>query len=230
MKSGYWQVELNPEDKEKTAFAINNELWQFRILPFGLCNAPGTFIRIMNEVLQGLVGKICRVILDDIIIFGRDFVEHLSNLQLVFSRLTTANLKVNTKKCIFFKYQVLYLVHIISKDGIKCCPKKTSSIYEWPVPQTKRQDRSFLGLCSYYRKYVKGFANIAKPLHILTEDKIPFKWTSESQSSFDQLKSILAPSGQLFPKFKMVLKKSLVISASALTNRKKIIVLLDGNV
>lgn len=191
LKSGYWQVELDPDDKEKTAFCIGSELWQFRVLPFGLCNAPATFIRLMNLIFHDFSSKFCLVYLDDIIIFSNSFEDHLHHLSIVFSKLLEVGLKVNFKKCNLFQFEVLYLGHLISKDGIRSSPDKISSIIDWKIPENKKDLRSFLGLCSYYRKFVKDFATIAKPLHRLTEENITFIWNDISQSSFEKLKSIL---------------------------------------
>jgi hypothetical protein len=112
LKSGYWQVKLRSQDREKTAFSIGNGLWQFTVMPFGLCNAPATFERLMEKVLHQIINKICLVYLDDVIIFGKTFEDSLANLREVFLRLREANLKLNPKKCSFFGRKVKYLGHI----------------------------------------------------------------------------------------------------------------------
>lgn len=191
LKSGYWQVGMAPEDKEKTAFSIGTGLWQFTVMPFGLCNAPATFERLMESVLRGLSLDICLVYLDDIIVLGRSFAHQLKNLELVFERLRAANLKLNPKKCNLFRKRVNYLGHVVSDEGISVDPEKTRAICEWPVPRNKHEVRSFLGLCTYYRRYVKGFANVAKPLTRLTEEKRIFEWNSDCQDAFEELKKTL---------------------------------------
>ncbi|GFW53059.1 retrovirus-related Pol polyprotein from transposon 412 [Trichonephila clavipes] len=140
LKSGYWQVEIHPEDREKTAFTSGQGLWQFKVMPFGLCNAPATFERLME-----------------------------------------------TK-------EVNYLGHIISAEGVRTDPEKVSAVKNWKRPENLRELRSFLGLCTYYRKFVKGFSNIARPLHKLTESKQKFQWTKECEDSFLQLKEALTSS------------------------------------
>ena len=192
LRSGYWQVGLAPEDKEKTAFSIGTGLWQFTVMPFGLCNAPATFERLMENVLRGLSWEICLVYLDDIIVLGKSFTHHLENLEKVFERLRAANLKLNPKKCNLFRRQVNYLGHVVSDNGVAVDPAKIAAITNWPVPRDKHQVRSFLGLCTYYRRYVKGFANIAKPLTRLTEEKRTFHWDHECQASFEELKNKLS--------------------------------------
>ncbi|GBO02543.1 Retrovirus-related Pol polyprotein from transposon 297 [Araneus ventricosus] len=137
LKSGYWQIEIRPENREKTAFTTGQGLWQFKVMPFGLCNAPATFERLMETVLRGLSSEACLVYLDDIIIVGRTFEEHLNNLRKVFQRLQKANLKLNLKKCRFFHKEVTYLGHVISAEGVKTDPEKIKTVVDWPRPETE---------------------------------------------------------------------------------------------
>ncbi|GFU66226.1 retrovirus-related Pol polyprotein from transposon 412 [Trichonephila clavipes] len=194
LKSGYWQVEIHPEDREKTAFTSGQGLWQFKVMPFGLCNAPATFERLMETVLKGLTFEACLIYLDDVIIGGRTFEEHLQNIRKVLSKLRDANLKLNLSKCKFFQKEVNYLGHVISAEGVRTDPEKVSAVKNWKRPENLRELRSFLGLCTYYRKFVKGFSNIARPLHRLTESKQKFQWTKECEDSFLQLKEALTSS------------------------------------
>lgn len=191
LKSGYWQVEMHPDDREKTAFSNGNGLWQFNVMPFGLCNAPATFERLMESVLKGLHWKTCLVYLDDVIIFSSTFDEHLRNLEEILQKLSNAGLKLSPKKCQLFRKEVKYLGHIISSKGVMTDPQKTEAVRDWPVPKDKHDIRSFLGLCSYYRRFVHKFAEIARPLHRLTENEQGFEWTSKCQEAFDQLKEAL---------------------------------------
>jgi transposase InsO family protein/predicted aspartyl protease len=194
LKSGYWQVELAPEDKEKTAFTLGSGLWQFTVMPFGLCNAPATFERLMDNILKGLSWKTCLIYLDDIIVVGKSFEDHMINLKNVFQRLREASLKLSPKKCCFFRSEVLYLGHVVSDHGISVDTGKTKAIEDWPVPRDKHQLRSFLGLCTYYRRFVMGFASIAKPLTKLTEEARKFDWDQSCQRAFEQLKKALLTS------------------------------------
>ncbi|GFS62185.1 retrovirus-related Pol polyprotein from transposon 17.6 [Trichonephila clavipes] len=139
-------------------------------MPFGLCNAPATFERLMETVLKGLTFEACLIYLDDVIIGGRTFEEHLQNIRKVLSKLSDANLKLNPSKCKFFQKEVNYLGHIISAEGVRTDPEKVSAVKNWKRPENLRELRSFLGLCTYYQKFVKGFSNIARPLHKLTEN------------------------------------------------------------
>jgi len=192
-KSGFWQVGMTEADRQKTAFSMQGSgLWQFKVMPFGLCNAPATFERLMERVLSGLTWKICLVYIDDIIVFSKTFEEHLRNLDLVFTQIHEANLKLNPEKCKLFQVEVPFLGHVISEKGIATDSKKTKAITEWPTPKTVRDIRSFLGLCSYYRRFVENFSGIAKPLHELTEKARAFRWTDKCEQAFRMLKLKLA--------------------------------------
>lgn len=191
LKSGYWQVAMHPDDKEKTAFSVGNGLWQFTVMPFGLCNAPATFERLMEQVLLGLNGKTCLVYLDDIIVLGRSFEDHLENLKGVLKRLRDAGLKLGPKKCTFFVKSVKYLGHIVAEDGVRPDPGKVEAVKSWPEPKDKRALRSFLGLCTYYRRFVLNFSGVARCLHRLTEKEVDFVWTQEHADTFSRLKELI---------------------------------------
>ena len=188
LQSGYWQISMDEKNREKTAFSVGTGLWQFKVMPFGLCNAPATFERLMEDVLRDLTWKICLVYLDDIIIYGNDFGQELERLRTVFSRLRQAGLLMSPKKCSFFCREVKYLGHIVTESGVKTDPEKIKAISEWPQPKNVTELRSFLGLCTYYRKFVKDFSRIAKPLHRLTEAKQHYAWTEVCQEVFQELK------------------------------------------
>ena len=194
LKSGYHQVPMAKEDKPKTAFSCGSGLWQFQVMPFGLCKAPATFERLMEAVLGGLHWNSVLVYLDDVIIFGKTFEEELERLQEVFERFRGANLKLNTKKCHLFQREVQYLGHVVSQAGVHTDPDKCAAVRDWPVPGDKAQLRSFLGLCTYYRRFVRGFATIAAPLHNLTKEGQKFVWGKDCQHAFETLKNNLTTS------------------------------------
>ena len=146
----------------------------------------------MERVLSGLQFDICLVYLDDIIVTARTFDEMINNLSKVFDRLSAAGLKLKAKKCDLFARKVEYLGHVITEDGTATSASKTKAINEWPVPSNASEVRSFLGLCSYYRKFVSGFAEIASPLHALTTKGKDFQWTEECHYSFEALRRALA--------------------------------------
>lgn len=191
LKSGYWQIELDPNTKEKTAFVTHNGLYHFQVLPFGLTNSPATFQRLMGHILRGLEYRSALIYIDDIIIFSKTVDEHLLHLEEVFSRLRDANLKLNPKKCEFAKQELEYLGHIVTPQGIKPCPNKIKAVQEFPKPRNLKQLKSFLGLANYYRRFIKDFAKIAYPLHRLTKKSVNFDWSQECQEAFDKLKTTL---------------------------------------
>ncbi|KAK3105091.1 hypothetical protein FSP39_017124 [Pinctada imbricata] len=161
LNSGFWQIAMANEDKEKTAFSTSQGLFQFTVMPFGLANSPSTFERLMENVLRGLQWEKCLVYMDDIIVPGASFEEEIERLEMVLTRLSEANLKLKPSKCLLFQKQVSFLGHIVSADGIQTDPKKIEAVKNWPTPKTQRHVKSFLGLASYYRRFIKGFAEIA---------------------------------------------------------------------
>ena len=189
--SGYWQVAMNEEDKPKTAFSTGNGLYQFTVMSFGLCNAPATFERLMEKVLSGLPWEVCLLYLDDIIVHGREFTEAIERLRTVLQRLRDAGLKLSPKKCILLQKSVPFLGHVVNNHGVSTDPKKIEAVRTWPSPQTAKDVKSFLGLCSYYRRFVRDFSDIARPLYKLTEGQREFRWTSECEDAFRRLKALL---------------------------------------
>ena len=175
LKSGYWQVPILEQDKEKTAFHTSSgHLYEFNQVPFGLCNAPATFSRLMDCVLSGLHWETCLFYLDDIIVFSSTWEEHLARLRQVFERLRHANLKLGANKCTFAAKEVSYMGHQVTEEGLLPDSALLAAIREIPSPKTATEVRSFLGLAGYYRRYVKNFAAIAGPMHALTRKDAVF--------------------------------------------------------
>lgn len=166
LASGFHQIEVDPKDTEKTAFSVENGHYEFVRMPFGLKNAPSTFQRVMDNVLRGLQHEICIVYLDDIILFSTSLQEHIEKLKLVFERLRQSNFKLQLDKCEFLRKEVTYLGHIITPNGIKPNPEKIKAILDYPIPKTPKQLKGFLGLLGYYRKFIRNFAKLTKPLTI----------------------------------------------------------------
>ena len=160
-------------------------------MPFGLCNAPATFQRLMDLVLSGLQWSHYLVYLDNVITLGTSFDDHLCKLAAVFERLRKAGLKLKPSKCAFFQREVQYLGHIISREGVATDPKKTEKVKSWPIPTSTKEVQQFLGFASYYRRFIKGFSEVARPLHLLTERGAVFRWSSECQHAFDLLRERL---------------------------------------
>ena len=162
--SGYWQVSLSREARAKTAFATHSGLFQFRVMPFGLCNAPATFERLMDRVLQGLRWSRCLVYLDDIISFGGTFDGALSNLTLIFERLRSYGLQLKSSKCHLFRVSVPFLGRIVGRRGLECDPTKIEDVKLWPVPDCLKSVRQFLGFVGYYRRFIPRLADVVTPL------------------------------------------------------------------
>ena len=177
---------MDKEDRAKTAFCTTEGLFEFKVLPFGLCNAPATFQRLMDMVLAGLQLDSYLVYLDDVIIPGRDFEQHLCNLQQVLKRFRNAGLKLQRAKCSLYQEEVSFLGHVVSAKGVATDPSKSQRVSNWPIPTNQKEVQQFVGLAGYYRRFVKNFAHIAKPraLHHLTEKKVQFQWTEDCQKVF----------------------------------------------
>ena len=190
--SGYWQIEIDEKDREKSAFITQDGLYEFKAMPFGLKNAPSCFQRVMDVVLAGLKWGDCLVYLDDVIVFGSSLDEMIVRLSSVFERFITYGLTLKASKCIFGADRVLFLGHTIDREGIKLDPAKVSAITEFSRPNKLRELRSFLGLCSYYRKFVSHFSTIVKPLTILTKKDQKFVWGSDQERAFELIKSELS--------------------------------------
>ena len=201
LKSGYWQVELDESSIPLTAFKVGPlGFYECVRMPLGLTNAPATFQRLMELCLGELHLEWCIIYLDDIIIFSKNPDDHLTRLEGVFERLAKAGLKLKPSKCEFFRSSLKYLGHIVSKNGIATDPRKVKAILDWPRPKTVTEVRSFTGFTNYYRRFIKGYAKVARPLHELTSGENGKKkhskvqWTDRCQESFDSLKKICSES------------------------------------
>lgn len=207
LKSGYYQIEMAEEDKPKTAFVTPLGFWEWNRMPQGVTNAPSTFQRLMEKCMGDLHLKQVLVFLDDIIIFSDTLEEHEKRLLRVLTRLKECGLKLSPEKCKFFQTSVRYLGHVVSEKGVATDPEKISSLKSWPVPRNLKELRSFLGFAGYYRRFIRDFATIVKPLNVLTQGygpvrrstkpkklaeryldpKQPFggRWTAGCQVAFD---------------------------------------------
>lgn len=157
LTSGYWQILMAPEDREKTAFTTPMGLFEFDRMPFGLCNAPATFQRVMEHCLGHRNFEMVLLYLDDVIIFSRTYEEHLEHLEEVFTQLVRAGLKLKPSKCHLLKPKVQYLGHVVSAEGVKPDPEKIRVVRDWSVPKTEKDVRSFLGFVGYYRRFIENY-------------------------------------------------------------------------
>ena len=188
----YHQIPLEVSDRPKTAFATpRGGLYQYVTMPFGLCNAPATFQRIIEKVLVGLQWHILVLYLDDIVVFSKLVDQHITDLETVLGRLEQSGLKLKTKKCQFFSKEVTILGHTVSQNGIKPDLTKIEAVKRIPRPTNNSELRKFLGFTSYFRKFVKDYATIAKPLYNLTRESVTWKWTPECENAFQSLKENL---------------------------------------
>lgn len=201
LATGFHQILLDDESKPLTAFSFEGH-FQFKRLPMGLKSAPATFQRLMNSVLSGLQGIKCLVYLDDIVIYGSSLRDHNEKLTDVFKRLRQHSLKLQPAKCKFLRKEITYLGHVISEQGIKPDPTKISTVKNYPTPKNVDHVRSFLGLVSYYRKFIDNFSKVAYPLNNLLKKNVKFEWTSLCEESFNNLKEKLTnPPILQFPNF-----------------------------
>lgn len=192
LKSGFHQIEMDENSRQKTAFSTDLGHYEFLRMPFGLKNAPATFQRAMNSILGDLIGKICYVYLDDVIVFGRCLKSHLMNLEKVLERLENANLKIQLDKCEFLKRNCEFLGHTITPEGIKPNSDKIKEIENWKLPTSEKQIKQFLGLLGYYRKFIRDYAKLTKPMTKYLKKEIDFN-NNDPQfiEAFEKCKKIL---------------------------------------
>ena len=190
LRSGYHQIRLHKDSIPKTAFRTRYGLFEFTVLPFGLTNAPSTFMSLMNDVFHECLDKFVIIYLDDILIFSPTFEEHLHHLKTVLELLRRHKLYGKQSKCAFCLPSVEYLGHVLSDMGITVESSKIDAIDQWPIPKCKTDVQSFLGMVNFYRRFIKNCAHIARPLTQLTGN-VDFVWSETTQSSFEILKHAL---------------------------------------
>jgi transposase InsO family protein len=191
LESGFNQIPMDPESIPLTAFSTRYGQFEYLVMPFGLRNAPSTFQRVMNLVLEGLVDDFCVVYIDDILVFSNDREEHISHLRKVLQRLQKYGLICNIKKSQFIKDSVEYCGHVVSQGNVSPSPDKTKVISNWTSPKSATEVRSFLGLCNFYRRFVQNYTSMAKPLLDLTKKDATFIWTNIHEDAFNSLKTAL---------------------------------------
>lgn len=191
LASGYWQIRMHPDSVEKTAFVSKFGLFVFNVMPFGLVGAPATFQSLMDRIFGDLQWKSVCVYFDDIFVFSKTFKEHLQHLREVFTRLRNYQLQAKLSKCQFLRKELIFLGYQVTRDGIAPDPAQVKNVKEWGTPKKARDVRAFVGLCSYYRRFVPHFASIAEPLHQLMGKNTDFRWSAEADAAFEQLKEKL---------------------------------------
>ena len=217
LKAGFHQIFLDEETKHKTTFITHRGCYSFKRIPYGIKNGAIAFQTLMSRVLDSINFKYALVYIDDILIHSANFEEHLVHLQAVFDRLNEACLKLQPKKCQFATPRVEYLGHFFSKKGIEVNPAKIEAVKSYPVPKTRKQLKAFLGLASYYRRFVQGFSSIAAPLHSLLKKDSDFQWSKSCDEAFNLLKQKLTSSPILaFPNMQEPFFLSVDASGSAI--------------
>lgn len=196
LSMGYYQIPLDNLDTNKTAFTTKSGQYQFTRMPFGLSGAPATFQRVMSDILREFNWKSCVIYLDDVLVFGNTLDEHNQRLAAVFNRFLQAGLKLSPSKCNFMRKEVKYLGHVMNSQGVATDPEKIEAIRSWPKPTSNSELHTFVGLCGYYRRFIKEFATIIRPLEDLLRKSSgkagTFEWSSTQDISFSLLKTKLS--------------------------------------
>ena len=193
LRTGFHQIRVHEDDVEKTAFRTRYGSYEYCVLPMGLTNAPGTFMELMNSTFRDLLDRSVLVFLDDILVYSADAAEHMIHLREVLERLRAAKLYAKMSKCEFLQHEVEFLGHHIGAAGLSVMQDKVAAVREWPTPANVHDVRSFLGLAGFYRRFVKGFSDIALPITELTKTTtgVPFAWTARHDVAFAALKAAL---------------------------------------
>ncbi|KAG7568324.1 Integrase catalytic core [Arabidopsis thaliana x Arabidopsis arenosa] len=191
LRSGYHQVRMREGDEWKTAFKTKQGLYEWLVMPFGLTNAPSTFMRLMNQVLRSFIGKFVVVYFDDILIYSKCYSDHVQHLELILKALRKEGLYANLKKCTFCTDKCVFLGFVVSKHGLQVDEEKIKAIREWPTPTSIGHVRSFHGLASFYRRFVRDFSTVAAPMTAVIKKNVPFSWGEAQDQSFNTLKERL---------------------------------------
>ena len=203
LASAYHQCNVYPDDREKTAFTVNNSKYEFQRVPFGLTGAPGYFSRIINDILYPILGSQVFCYLDDIIVVSKNIEDHFIQLQQVLHRLGEANIKLKLEKCKFFASEVNFLGYKISEKGLKMDPRRVEVIKQMPSPKCKKELQALLGCVNYYRLFIREFADIAEPLYELLRKNKRYEWGPRQEEAVKKLKKALGETPILkFPDFK----------------------------
>lgn len=196
LRSGYHQIHVHAQDTYKTTFKTSLGHYEFVVMPFGLTNAPATFQSVMNEIFQEYIGKFVCVFFDDILVYSKNMEEHLGHLKLGFKKLKANSLCVKLSKCAFGQAFVEYLGHVISQEGVAADSKKIEAMQSWPNPINIKSLRGFLGITGYYRRFVKNYGVMSRPLTDLLKNGA-FKWDNQAQQAFETLKRAMCQTSVL---------------------------------
>lgn len=188
LKDAFNQILVVPADRNLTAFKCKFGIYEYKVMPFGLKNAPSTFQQMIDQVLNPILGTCCIAYLDDILVFSKDQVSHAHHLTQVFELLSAHNLKPKDSKSEFFKSKVTFIGGMIFEKGHAICPDKLQAVLNWKSPSSRTELKSFLGSVNFLRRFIKNLSKIAYPLTQLTSDKLAFNWTDTEEKAFTELK------------------------------------------
>ena len=188
VRDGYYRLRMAEGEEWKTAFRCRYGLFEYNVMPFGLCNAPGTFQHYMNDTFRDFLDKFLIIYLDDLLIYSDTLAEHKKHVRMVLERLQEAGLCLKPSKCQFHVQEVAFLGFLVGPTGVRMDPAKVEAITSWPTPESVHDVRVFLGLANFYRRFIKNFSKVATPMTALLKKNRRFRWTQEAQSSFDELK------------------------------------------
>ena len=191
LRSGYHQLRVRVEDVPKTAFRTRYGHYEFLVMPFGLTNAPAVFMDYMNRIFRPYLDKFIVVFIDDILIYSKNEEEHREHLGIALRVLRDHQLYAKLSKCEFWLNEVKFLGHVVSSEGVAVDPSKVEAVLQWESPKSVTEVRSFVGLAGYYRRFIRGFSQIARPLTNLTKKDRPFVWTEQCEAAFQELKTLL---------------------------------------
>ncbi|BCR85209.1 uncharacterized protein ACHE_20667S [Aspergillus chevalieri] len=191
IRQGFHRIRLDPKSEDLTTFRTRYGTYKYHVVPFGLTNGPAAFQRFINDTLMDYLDDFVTAFVDDLLIYSKNAMEHELHVKKVLERLRAAGLQASIKKCEFHVTRTKYLGFILTTDGIEVDPEKTAVICNWAVPTTVRGVQSFLGFCNFYRRFIKNYSRIAKPLNHLTRKDVPFTWTNVCQEAFEELKKYL---------------------------------------
>jgi RNase H-like domain found in reverse transcriptase/Reverse transcriptase (RNA-dependent DNA polymerase)/Integrase zinc binding domain/Retroviral aspartyl protease/Integrase core domain/Chromo (CHRromatin Organisation MOdifier) domain len=192
LRSGYHQIRIDPADIPKTAFRTRYGHFEFLVLPFGLTNAPATFMHLMHQTFREQLDEFVIVFLDDILIYSKTLEEHEAHVRKVLGILRKHKLFAKESKCELFQTEVEFLGHLVGRKGLRMMESKVKGVQEWPTPTKATHVRSFLGTAGYYRRFIKNFSAIAAPLTDLTKDAVKFEWRHEHEAAFRKLKTAIS--------------------------------------
>jgi len=182
------KLRMHPGSEDLTTFITSFGSYKYHVMPFGLTNGPASYQHYMNDVLFEYLHQFCQAYLDDIIIYSKTLKEHKRHVRLVLDRLREAGLQVNINKCEFHVQETTFLGLLVLTEGLKMDPRKVQAVVDWPTLNNLTQVQSFVGFCNFYRRFIKDFSKIVRPMVRLTQKEVIFEWNEACQTAFDHMK------------------------------------------